>query len=92
MDISLYFLQYSVPFSLITVDCVWTDWEEWTSCSKSCGGGKRSKIRAIKIPASSGGKMCTGRSEWEVLCNTNLCKGSLSTFDIFFNSKRKFPC
>ena len=71
------FLQYYVPFSLITVDCVWNGWEEWTSCSKSCEGGRRSKTRTIKIPASSGGKQCTGSLDVEVVCNTNMCKGSL---------------
>ena len=36
--------------SEVTEDCneqkcpAWTDWTEWTVCTKSCGGGKRSKV------------------------------------------------
>ena len=36
--------------SELTEDCneqkcpAWTDWTEWTVCTKSCGGGKRSKV------------------------------------------------
>ena len=74
-------------FYLTIVDCEWTDWDEWTSCSKSCGGGKRSTTRAIKIPASNGGKECSGFSELEVVCNTNMCKGSVLGCDILFKSK-----
>ena len=33
---------------------VWTDWTEWTQCTKTCGGGKRSKVRECVLPKSVG--------------------------------------
>ena len=58
------------------IDCVWNAYEEWTSCSKDCGGGKRSRARTIKIAASNGGKECSGPTVEEEDCNTHGCVGN----------------
>ena len=58
------------------IDCVWNAYEEWTSCSKDCGGGKRSRARTIKIAASNGGQECSGPTVEEEDCNTHGCVGN----------------
>ena len=57
------------------VDCVWKEYNEWTSCSRSCGGGKRYRTRTIKTPESNGGKECAGSEIQEEDCNSMGCKG-----------------
>jgi len=54
------------------VDCTFTDWMEWTSCTKECGMGQRSRSRSA-LPWSGTGK-CTVASTGEVQgCNPQLC-------------------
>jgi hypothetical protein len=49
------------------VDCVVSDWTEWTACGPedSCGTGERSRTRAIQTPASGGGRECGALEESE---------------------------
>ena len=57
------------------MDCEWDVFDEWTSCSNICGGGKQSRIRSIKTQAENGGTSCTG-DETEIQdCNTSPCPG-----------------
>merc|ERR1712014_431902 len=45
----------------------------WTQCSKSCGGGRRSRDRAVDIESQHGGIQCRGDTQiWE-WCRTNPC-------------------
>ena len=53
---------------------MWTEWEVGI-CSKTCGGGERSKIRDVKIEAAYGGKECQDSSSMTETCNTNDCPG-----------------
>ena len=69
-------LQILFFLHLGAIDCVWNAYEEWTSCSKDCGGGKRSRARTIKIAASNGGKECSGPTVEEEDCNTHGCVGN----------------
>jgi len=46
----------------------WSNWGPWTSCSKSCGGGRFSRQRSC-----AGGTACSGESVDERLCNSNTC-------------------
>jgi len=39
------------------IDCEWTHYGDWGSCSAVCGGGERTKIRKM-IPERFGGKPC----------------------------------
>ncbi|CAH1988433.1 unnamed protein product [Acanthoscelides obtectus] len=41
-----------------TVDCMVTEWSEWSPCSASCGRGIKERFRIIKRPAQNGGKPC----------------------------------
>ena len=48
-------------------------WSDWTSCTKSCGGGTRKKVRECTQPKSGEVKGCVGEPEAEEECNTQQC-------------------
>ncbi len=59
-------------------DCpVWTEWTEWSPCTRSCGGGKRVKTRKCVLPESLGKDIlrlfCPGDEEVIEDCNTDKC-------------------
>lgn len=56
---------------------VWTEWSEWTVCSVTCGGGKRTKTRECVLPdgARSSDLYCEGKSIIVEECNSNKCPG-----------------
>ena len=70
------FVLFLLNFHPFSVDCVWDDYGEWSSCSKSCGVGQQSRTRTIKIDADNGGKECTGSSTDSRECNTKECIGT----------------
>ena len=70
------FLKSSSFLDLVAIDCVWNDYSEWTSCSKDCGGGMRSRTRTIKVAAQGGGKECIGPKESAKVCNAQVCIGN----------------
>merc|ERR1712187_772595 len=53
------------------VDCVGA-WEEWSDCSKTCGGGTMSRSYSVKTMPENGGKGCPSNSE-EDTCNIGAC-------------------
>lgn len=56
------------------VDCVMSDWGMWEQCSKSCGGGQRTRERSIQTPNKNGGKPCPSIAMSEVApCGTQPC-------------------
>jgi hypothetical protein len=58
------------------IDCVVTDFTEWSNCSKVCGGGKSTRTREIFVDGLNGtlyGKEeCPALSE-EKMCNEQIC-------------------
>jgi len=54
------------------VDCVLADWSGWSGCSADCGGGVRSKNRAVITPSEHGGEPCGEQSKTEA-CNVQAC-------------------
>jgi hypothetical protein len=54
------------------VDCELSPFQPWSKCSKTCGGGKMSRIRTIFQPAANGGKKCGARKQVKQ-CNTENC-------------------
>ena len=56
------------------VDCGWTPWIIG-ACSKSCGGGIRTRIRTVKVAAQHGGGECEGAKSIEEWCNVQDCPG-----------------
>ena len=57
------------------VDCVWSRYSVWTSCSVTCGGGLRTSSRTIVQNAENGGKECQGDKVKGEKCNTDPCPG-----------------
>jgi len=55
-----------------TVDCVWGSWSSYSSCSKSCGGGEKTKTRQKKTSEQNGGS-CLGQRTSTAVCNTHNC-------------------
>jgi len=57
----------------------WGDWEEWSVCSKKCGGGisyRKRKCIPSKCPYSDPQhNKCYGNDYEEKKCNENCCPG-----------------
>ena len=52
----------------------WTEWGEWTPCSKSCAGGQRRKFRqCVDNGVTVDESQCTGDHESSEECNTQDC-------------------
>ena len=57
------------------MNCEWSDFGEWSECSKSCGGGEKSSNRIVIKPAQYGGKECEEKDIQTELCNDQPCPG-----------------
>jgi hypothetical protein len=69
------------------VDCVLSEWDYWTDCDKSCGGGQRFRTRTVVTQLANGGKPCqdydnlghpipAALKETES-CNTDACQAQI---------------
>jgi len=58
-----------------TEDCVFADWQEWTSCSTTCGEGRYTRMRRIKVPARNEGQPCKGMTLETASCEVEECPG-----------------
>jgi len=58
------------------VNCKFSDWGDWSECTRTCGGGtgKRWALRKIKVKAESGGEQCKGELTRSEDCNTQGCR------------------
>ncbi|KAK3738877.1 hypothetical protein QZH41_014661 [Actinostola sp. cb2023] len=57
------------------VDGGWSDYSDWPSCSKKCGGGTQTRTRTCTNPAPAhGGKDCIGDGKESRDCNKDKCK------------------
>jgi len=54
------------------VDCTWGDWEGWSDCSATCGGGTRSRNRPIEQHNNFYGT-CSGASSDTTVCSPTSC-------------------
>jgi len=54
------------------VDCKWADWQDWNSCSVSCGMGAKQRIRQ-KSEARFNGLPCEGLDNEAELCALTPC-------------------
>lgn len=53
----------------VTCNCIVSEWEEWTPCSKECGSGISKRSRKIVSP----NKSCNVTLTESKLCNTDCC-------------------
>ena len=59
---------------LVTVDGAWSVWQEWTICSKLCGGGIQTRTRACDNPKPQyDGAHCSDVGDEQRDCNTHSC-------------------
>ena len=54
------------------IDCVVSDWTDWSLCTETCGGGTKTRTRNITTPSAYGGDICPVLSE-TITCNTRAC-------------------
>lgn len=55
-------------------DCKWSQWEDWTVCTKECGGGSTERNRAVLVPPGEEGAKCAANDMQEAKsCNTQDC-------------------
>jgi hypothetical protein len=52
-------------------NCVVSDWNDWGTCSKTCGGGLATRTRNLAQP-TNGGKVCPHDTETD-RCSTGVC-------------------
>ncbi|XP_078485768.1 uncharacterized protein LOC100177897 [Ciona intestinalis] len=55
------------------VNCQWSSWNSFNSCSVSCGGGNQTRSRSVAITAFCGGNSCLGNNTDGRECNTQCC-------------------
>ena len=53
----------------------WSNWGPYSRCSRTCGGGQKTRRRTCnKPPASHGGLPCPGAATQATRCNINPCR------------------
>ena len=60
-----------MPSSFILVDCTWSEFGEYSSCSVSCGQGIQTSVKLLDHTGQNGGKPCEEDSN--ILRNTKIC-------------------
>ncbi|XP_058399236.1 A disintegrin and metalloproteinase with thrombospondin motifs 14 isoform X3 [Diceros bicornis minor] len=59
----------------------WSSWTTFGSCSRSCGGGVRSRSRSCDNPPPAyGGRQCSGPTFQYQVCNSEECPGPHEDF------------
>uniref|UniRef100_A0A3Q2ZH62 ADAM metallopeptidase with thrombospondin type 1 motif, 18 n=1 Tax=Kryptolebias marmoratus TaxID=37003 RepID=A0A3Q2ZH62_KRYMA len=59
----------------------WSAWSQWSTCSRTCGGGVMYRERSCSSPRpQNNGKFCPGSSRHNQLCNTRPCPLSAIDF------------
>eukprot|EP00397_Hematodinium_sp_SG-2012_P003630 GEMP01003638.1.p1 GENE.GEMP01003638.1~~GEMP01003638.1.p1 ORF type:complete len:1065 (+),score=235.50 GEMP01003638.1:215-3409(+) len=54
-------------------DCELSDWGQWGTCDKQCGGGQHYRERSVIQEARSNGKTCSGHLKETNFCNMEAC-------------------
>jgi len=59
-----------------TRDCEFGKWDDWSTCSKTCGGGERTRLRQVVTPNSPGGAPCEEALAEIAPCSVQDCAGA----------------
>ena len=59
------------------MDCVWEEWETWSTCSRTCGDGFKVRIRTIKTKEENNGNECSGSFTEHDMCHTSTPCGNM---------------
>ena len=51
-----------------------SDWEEWSGCSATCGGGKRGRVKGVRAEAACGDEPCIADIHEIGNCNDEACE------------------
>ena len=67
---------HSLHITVFLVHGGWSDWQNVTNCSTTCGEGVITQQRTCTQPSPScGGRECSGENTTNVSCN-NCCPGN----------------
>lgn len=73
------------------MDCGWSSWTPWSSCSRTCNVGTRRRYRSgTNPPAAFGGQPCEGSSVTIEFCSLQPCKGAAGNWGPW--SECSVPC
>ena len=58
------------------MDGSWSQWGDWSECSKTCGNGEKKRVRKCDNPRPQhGGKLCVGDEQEVQACEKKKCPG-----------------
>ncbi|XP_077125438.1 SCO-spondin-like [Ranitomeya variabilis] len=77
--------------SACPVDCVVSDWSEWSTCSVSCGGGTSERTRTVLVAADPGGRPCPAALSLHRTCNSHNCTPGCPGDQIFSSCASSCP-
>ena len=71
-----YIKAFTFKYLLFSVNCKWSSWSSFTSCSKTCGsGGTQSRTRSKTQVEKYGGSPCSGSVSDSKSCFVKYCPG-----------------
>ena len=77
MIVVSYLIRSLTHYNTFSVDGVWGEWEAWSDCTVTCGGGTKDRTRECMGP-EHGGKECEGDTSEQSTCNEQVtCPGML---------------
>ena len=56
------------------IDCMVTEWSQWSECSATCGKSMKTRQRMVKQEAENGGKKCPKKLVKEKRCKVPKCR------------------
>jgi hypothetical protein len=60
------------------VDCILSDWGQWSVCDKTCAGGQQHRSRTVHTAAKNGGAACAANSDGAAdLAQTQACSADI---------------
>ena len=77
--------------SLHKVDCVLSDWSEWSACSESCGLGHMTRHKTVIQEPQFGGTPCSPILEDTETCDAGCCVPQCHHQALLINSSQH-PC